>query len=255
MRVLWAAAIFQLRLTVRAPDTIQVCATAPLFTVIFMAITQHAGRGDLTPYATVAPMLMSVWTMALFTAGNVITQERNQGTLEGLVASPAPLAALIAARLTAVTLVSLLTFAEAVLVAGLGFGHWVTARHPALFAVSLVATALGMAGTASILSPLFVLAPSARIIQNTISYPLYLIGGALVPVQDLPSWIRPVSHLIFLSWSADLLRDSLQAQKVASAALRLTVLVLLGALGYLVGYLLFGRLMRRVRRLGTLARV
>ncbi|GAB1644042.1 hypothetical protein KRMM14A1259_44650 [Krasilnikovia sp. MM14-A1259] len=243
---------FQLRQLRRSPDTAQLCVTAPLFTLILLAMTEHAGRGDLAPYAVVAPTLMTLWSAALTLAGQMITEERILGTLEGLVAAPVSLAVLVIGRLSVVTVVGAAAFAEAWLVAGIGFGRWVAPGHPLLFALTVGVAGLATAGTASVLSPLFVLMPTARTIQNTLTYPFYLLGGVLVPVSLLPQWLHPASRAVFLSWAADLLRDSLLARPVGHPGARLLAIAGLGAAGFGVGAYLLHRVLRQVRRTGTL---
>ncbi|MCX5379753.1 ABC transporter permease [Streptomyces sp. NBC_00091] len=253
MRLFLTAARFQLRLAWRSPDTVQVCVTAPLLTIVFLAISDHAGRADLSPYAVVAPTLMSLWLLALYTAGELINVERSLGTLEGLVAAPARFEVLVMGRMCAVTAIGAVSFAESWLVAGLVFDRWLAFPHPAVTAACVLATGFATAGTASILTSLFVLMPSARIIQNTLSYPFYLLGGVLVPVASLPAWLRPESRAVFLSWSADLLRDSLAPAPVSHAVLRLAVILGLGAIGFGLGLVLLRRVLDRVCRLGTLS--
>jgi ABC-2 type transport system permease protein len=243
---------FQFRLALRSPGTLQVWATAPLFTLVFLSIAEHAGRQDLTSYAIVAPTLMGQWTLALGIAGELINDERSQGTLEALIATPGRLSVVIMGRICAVSLIGISALMEAWLVAGVVFGRWIGVPHPLVLTACLLAGALAMSGTASIFSSLFVLMPSARIVQNTLNYPVYLLSGVLVPVATLPAWLRPGSHVIFLSWSADLLRDSLSAPAVDRPLLRVLVIALLGLLGYGLGAVLLARVLRRVRRLGTL---
>ncbi|WP_329395553.1 ABC transporter permease [Streptomyces melanogenes] len=253
MRIFLTGFRFQLRVAWGAPDTVQVCVTAPLFTLVFMAIAEHAERPDLAPFAIVSPTLMSLWTLALFIAGELIGDERRSGTLEALIAVPARLSTLVIGRIFAVTTLGLLSFAEAWLVAGLVFDRWLAVRHPLPFVLCLVVTALAMAATATIFSPLFILLPSARTVQNTLTYPFYLLSGVLIPVAMLPFWLRPASHLIFLSWSGDLLRDSLAAPAPHDVAARLTAVLALGVASHLIGMALLHRVLRRVRRLGTLS--
>ncbi|MFE6739698.1 ABC transporter permease [Streptomyces tubercidicus] len=253
MRIFVTAVRFQLRLIRRSPDTIQVCVTAPLVTLVVMAISEHAGRADLSPYAVVAPTLMSLWLLALYTAGELISEERALGTLEGLVAAPVKLGTLVMGRLCAVTAVGMVAFAESWLMAGVAFGRWLALPHPWVTVACVLATGLATAGTASILSSLFVLMPSARIIQNTLSYPFYLLGGVLVPVSFLPDWLRPASQVMFLSWSADLLRDSLASGPTSHVVPRLAVILGLGAVGAAIGLFLLHRVIHRVRRIGTLS--
>jgi len=97
-----------------------------------------------------------------------------------------------------------------------------------------------------------VLARSARIFQNSLSYPFYVLGGVLVPVALLPGWLQPLTRVVFVSWSADLLRDSLSAAPIADPTLRLAAVLGLGATGLGAGIFLLRRVLVRVRALGTL---
>lgn len=252
MRTLAAGFRFQLTTMRGSIADFQPLITVPFFTVIFLSITEYAGRPDLAPFAVLAPTLIALWGMALLVAGELIDNERWGGTLEALIATPASFALVITGRIAAVTLVSLVAFAETWVVAWAVFGVAVAISHPALLLITVAVTAVAMAGTASMMSAVFVLARSARIFQNSLSYPFYVLGGVLVPVALLPEWLQPLSRVVFLSWSADLLRDSLTPASVADPVLRLGVVLGLGAVGLGIGILLLRRVLVRVRTLGTL---
>ncbi|RDG32047.1 ABC transporter permease [Streptomyces corynorhini] len=253
MRLFLNGFTFQLRLARTSPDTFQVCVTAPLYTLIFLSISEYGTGPDLTAYAIVAPTLMSLWILALSVAGTALTEDRDLGTLEGQIAAPAPMGLTFLGRMCSVVLVGLVAFAETWLVAGLVFGRWLTVPHPVVLGACLLVTGAATAGTAGLLSPLFMLTPSARTLQNTFTFPFYLLGGVLVPVDVLPHWIQPASRVVFLSWGADLMRDSLAGPAVHNPVGRLLVVLLLGAAGYGVGMVLLNRVVGRVRRTGTLS--
>src|SRR6186713_3185476 len=61
----------------------------PLFTLVSIPIFLHAGRPDLVGYGLVAAVLMTIGQMAFFVASEVMHRERQEQTLELLVASPA----------------------------------------------------------------------------------------------------------------------------------------------------------------------
>ena len=255
MRQLWQVFRLQVLMTVRTPNTVHVFVTAPLYTCVFLAITEHAHRRDLAGFAVLAPVLMSLWSMALMAAGELISQERERGTLEAVIATPARYSAVVVARIAAVTALSTLSLGETWAVAYGGFGVAVTVAHPLAFAAGMLLSAAAMAGTATCLSALFVLAPSARILQNTLSFPFFLLGGVLVPVRYLPGWIQPASKAVFLSWSAGLLRATLSPTTLHGVTTSLLAIALLGLAGYATGTLLIDRILRRVRVTGTLAQM
>jgi ABC-2 type transport system permease protein len=243
---------FQTQLQRRSLGDMNMLVTAPLFTLIFLSITQHAGRTDLAPYAVLAPALIVLWRVALVIAGEIIDQDRWNGSLEALIATPARFASIITGRIAAVVLLGLAGFGESWLAAWLGFGVLVPVRHPAAFMATLAATALAMAGTAGVMSALFILTRSARAFTNSLSYPFYILGGVMVPVSFLPDWLEPLSRLVFLSWSADLLRDALNPAGIPDLLPRLGIVLLLGLAGYLTGLVLQHRAVDRLRRTGAI---
>lgn len=248
-----AAFAFQVAYMRRNRDQLMPLFASPLYTVIFLAITRAAGRDDLSGYAVLAPALIALWAVSLMSAGEVIDSERYEGTLEAVVATPASLGVVMFGRVLAVVVVGCLAFVESWLTAAVLFGVVVPIPQPGWFLATLAATVLAMAGTATIMASVFVLARSARTFQNVLSYPIYVLGGVIVPVSLLPGWVQPVSRVVFLSWSADLFRDSLATGPLEAPVGRLGMVVLLGALGFLVGTWMLRRILARVRETGTLA--
>jgi ABC-2 type transport system permease protein len=228
-------------------------ALTPLFTVIFLEIVREAGRHDLAPYAVLAPVLMALWQLSLLNSGEIVEDDRWQGTLELGVAAPVPYAVVVLGRVIAVTVIALTSFVEVWLVAWAVFGVTVDVHHPGAFALTLVATALATAGTATIMASLFIVTRSARTFQNSLSYPFFVLGGVLVPVAFLPNWLEPLASIVFLSWSADLLRATLQTQPVDGLAYRIAMVLLLGVAGFAIGFALLAHMLRRGRRDATLA--
>jgi ABC-2 type transport system permease protein len=243
---------FEVRVLRRSFGELIALVTAPMMTLVFLAITRHAGREDLAPYAVLAPALIALWSAALMISGEIVERERSNGSLEALVATPASFAAVVTGRIAAVTLLSLAAFGESWLAGWLVFRVVVPIWHPVAFAATLAVTALAMAGTASVMSALFVLARSARTFQNSLNYPFYVLGGVMVPVSFLPGWLEPVSRAVFLSWSANLLRDALSPAPVPSLLPRLGAVLGLGVVGYLAGLVLLRRAVDRLRRTGSL---
>jgi ABC-2 type transport system permease protein len=242
---------FQSRQAVSSPELMQVWVTTPLFTVVILAIAEGLGRGDMAGYAVVAATLMAVVSAALLAAGAMVARERAEGTLEPVIAAPVDFGALVLGRLLAVTSLGAAAFAEAYVTAGAVFGAWINVVRPGLFALAVIMTALGAAAAASVLSPLFVLVSSARTVQNTLTYPLYLVSGVLVPLADLPRWVEPVGRLSVLSWLADLLRAALGVASVdVYGAVAAVALLSLGAVG--IQRRLLAAVLRRVREAGTL---
>jgi ABC-2 type transport system permease protein len=250
-RLLSAGCRYQLAVVRAAPSELTWLFVAPLYTVIFLTIVRHSGRTDLTAYAVLGPAAMAIVGMAILSAGEFIDRDRWDGILELELLAPASFPLVLLGRILAVVSVGLVAVAEAWLVAGLGFGEWVEIHHPVVFLVTLLLTVAATAGTATALSAIFVLARSARTFQNSLSFPLFVLGGAVVPVSYLPEWIRPVARLVYLSWATDLLRESTGSGPVEHVLWRWGAIVVLGLAGLVVGMRLVNRVEFRLRMTGT----
>lgn len=240
----------QARLLARKPDDLMLLFTTPLLTVVFLSIFQYAGRSDLGPYAVVGPAMMAVFQMSLFVSGEIIAAEKGNAVFEATITTPARYSTVLFARTLAVTAVSFLALVESIIV-GAFFGVVVHIHHPVVFAGTLVTTAFAMTGTAVAMAALFVVARSARTFQNALSYPFFVLGGVIVPVTFLPVFLQPLSWVVFLSWSSQLLRDSLASAEVEHAGWRLAAVTGLGLVSLIVGELLLRWTLTRTRVNGT----
>lgn len=245
----------QLRIVATDPDYVMPLVTVPMFTITFLAIMRHAGRDDLTSYALLAPVLIALWALALMDAGEIISRDRGQGTLEPTIASPTPIAQVVLGRITAVTAIALVAFAEVWIAARLAFGVTFEVEHTGAFLLTLAATAFAVSGTAVIMAAVFVLSRSPRTFQNSLSFPFYVLGGVLVPVKFLPDWLEPLGSVVFLSWAADLLRATTAVVPIDDFGRRLGMVVLLGLAGYAIGGVVMWFVLRRARSAGTLGLV
>jgi ABC-2 type transport system permease protein len=245
---------FQAVVLRRSPATLITLLTTPFLTLAFAAILKQADKPDLLVYAVIGPSVMAVWGMALMVSGDIIATDRGTGVLEAVIATPAAIAAVIFGRITTVTLTSLLAVPESLLTAWLAFRVSTHVTHPAVLAATLGVTALAMAGTAAAFTAIFVLGRSARTFQNSLTYPFYVLSGAVVPVAVLPGWLHPIAHVVFLSWSSDLVRDCLRPVPIPNAWQRIAIVAVLGLVAYLAGHGAMQVVLRRLRATGSAVR-
>lgn len=253
LRPLLAGARLELRIVRANPDTLIPFFIGPLFTIIFLTIVRHAGRHDLQPDALMAPVLMTLWWFALYQGGMLVTNDRWQGLLESVLATPASLALVILGRIGSIMALGLLGFFEVWAVGELVFRVSIPFEHPLALALTLLTTIFAMAGTAVAFAAFFVLTRNAFTFANSASFPFYVLGGVFVPVAILPGWIQPVTKAVFMSWSADLLRSSLKAAPIHDEWGRIGMVLLLGSLSFVLGRIVLHYVLRKMRTTGELA--
>ena len=253
MTAAFTAFRMQLRLAFRTPNFWMAQSTAPPQTLLFLSVIDAFDRPDLVVHALLAPMLVSMWGTAVWTGGAVVRDDRWSGRLELHAASPTNYGIVVAARVGAVVLLSLLTVPITLFTAWATYRVTLSVAHPWLLSIVLVTTALAITATGVIFTSMTILSRVGNTFQNSASYPLLLLGGAFVPLALLPGWVHPLGRLVFLSWSSDLLRDAVTDPTVTRWPARLGMVVLLGGLGFLIGQRLIRVIMRRVAVTGTLS--
>lgn len=251
MSVVWPAMRLQFQLLRSSNDYLLELVRAPILACILLALAAYHHRSDLVPNALVAPMLMALWGTGLLLAGQLIDVDRELGILEPLIATPAPLPGLLISRVLATSALNVVVLAEVWLVAWF-VGAAVPVYHPIVFIGGLMVSAFAMICASLLLAAFFIATRTALPFQNSLTYPLLVLGGVFVPVASLPEWLQPLGRLVFLSWSADLLRDSLRPGPVAEPLARMGVVIGLGGIALGAGLLVLRRVLNRVRADGSL---
>jgi ABC-2 type transport system permease protein len=216
--------------------------------VIFAGIAAAMFRAGVRPgsllYGAIGAGMVGMWTTALIGSGQAITRQRFDGVLELLVAAPPPFVLVLAPITVASAAVGTYSLGMTLLCGRLLFGVPVHIAHVGLLAPAVAATVLGLGALGLVMASVFVLYRHANAVTNLLHYPVYLVGGMLVPATLLPAWTHPLAWLLPVTWGADAIR----AAVLGGAALP----ALAACLGLTVCYLALGALL--VRRFEMLAR-
>jgi len=224
---------------------------SPLASAIYILMARHLGRTEATSYVVLAPMLFGMWGTAIVASGEAISSERGEGTLELLIAAPAPAALVAVGRIIAMTAESLVAVPLTLIVAAL-LGMPLEIREPGLFALGIFALVLSTAAIGMLFASLFVLARSTRLFQNVIGWPLWILSGVAFPLAVLPEAMRPLAAFVALSWGAAVLRGA-AAGAGASWGIGLAAVLVLSVAYATLGARLFIGIERRVRVDGSLS--
>lgn len=245
----------QLSLAFRTPNYWMVLISTPPQVILFLSVVDAFDRPDLMTNALMAPILMNMWSTSLWTGGSVMRDDRWRGLLEMHAAAPQAYGLVVASRVSAVVLLSLLVVPVTLITAVLTYGIDVQIASPGILVLTMTITALAMTGTGIIFSSMTILSRAAVTFQAAASYPFLLLGGVFVPLELLPAWLQPLGRLVFLSWASDLVRDSVAAAVVEDAAVRLGVLTSLGVAGFVAGQWLIRVVLHKVRVSGEISAI
>jgi ABC-2 type transport system permease protein len=242
----------QARLFRRNPGQLLIFMTIPFFSAIFLSGVEQAGKSSLVGYAVVGPAMIGLWVASLDLGGSIINLERTQGTFELQLIAPASFSRVLLGRTLTITGAGMFTFVESILFARFVFGVAIHIVQPLPMVLTLVATAVAMAGSSTAMAALFVATRSAQLYSSALGYPFYILGGVVVPITLLPLWIRPLSWLTYLYWSSALLRDSVTAAPITQLGWKLLAVLALGIIAYVAGLRMTGWVINRLRGEGTI---
>ena len=226
--------------------------TPVVYTVVFLLMARSFGRAEaLAAYVVIGPALMSISYSALATGGVIIGEERGGGTLELLVAAPAPVALAILGRVGANTVLSLLAIPLTLGTAQLLGVNLVVTDAP-LAGIGIIALGISTMAVTLLFTSALVFARSAGIIQNLVFFPIWILSGVAFPLAVLPEWTRPLSYLLPLTYLAEMIRSATRGADESSLALDGVALVGLTILYAVVGYWLFATAIRSIRANGKI---
>ncbi|MEV0391390.1 ABC transporter permease [Nonomuraea sp. NPDC050643] len=176
---------------------------------VFMTVTMLAANQAVAgTRIAIGCGLLGLWGAIVWKFGMVLRQERQQGILPGIVSRPTGLVLVLAGKsLGAVLRSSVLTVLTVGAVAAAA-GRPVHIAAPVGFAITALATLVSAATLGLLLCSVFLLTRSAVRIAETLTYPVFILGGLLVPTSVLPDWAQWLSTLVSLRWAAELLLDA-----------------------------------------------
>ncbi|MDE3113319.1 MAG: ABC transporter permease [Chloroflexota bacterium] len=222
----------------------------PVVQMTFFALLGKYGAAQPLDFYLVGNALLVAY-QATFTVANAVGDERWQGTLQYVVASPANRAIVFFGRGVGHALDGTLTIVVAFLIAllyGLDLSHAnVAGLAAAIFVASFSATAFGL-----FLGAAAYLVLDANFLANLAMFVLLLLTGTNVPLSDLPPFLSPVSQILPLTRSVAAARMLATGGAFADAIPLIAQDVVIGALWGVAGLVLFGWLEVQARRRGTL---
>jgi ABC-2 type transport system permease protein len=221
-----------------------------IFASIAFFMFESGSREGTLLYVALGAGLMGIWSSTLFGSGGLISWQRWQGTLELLVAAPAPIIVVIVSMTLATASIGLYSIVATLFWGRLFFGVPLEFAHPFQLAVALPATVLCLGMLGLVLASTFVLARNANAFSNLLEYPVWLATGLLVPLTLLPGWVEPLSWVLAPSWG---IRATRGAALGGGAWLEIGMCLLLGAVYLAVGVVCFRNFERLARQRATLA--
>ena len=213
LRSVAALTALELRLTARRGENVLVTLVIPAAVLLFFGgVAVPPGMPD-RPADHLLPgsIALAIVAAGLVNLGIATAYERSYGVLKRLGGAPLPRWGLLVAKAAALLVLELVQVALLVAVAMVAFG-WGAGPgwSPILAAVALVLGTLTFAALGLLLAGTL-RAEATLALANGLFLGFLMLGGLVVPVEQLPSFLKPVAAFLPATALADLLRIALDS--------------------------------------------
>jgi ABC-2 type transport system permease protein len=199
----------ELRAVARNGEQLLLILGIPILLLVFFSLVDVLPTGTDDPIDFLAPgiLALAVMSTAMVSLGIATGFERSYHVLKRLGATPLGRGGLVIAKIATVVAVELVQFAILVPVAyALGWGpsgpNWILAAA-AVVAGTLAFAGIGLTLAGRLRGEINLAA------QNGLYLVLLLLGGMVIPFDELPSGLRVVARVLPSGALADVLRDAL----------------------------------------------
>ena len=204
-------------------------------------------------FAVIGIALLRIVQTGLTSFATRLRQEQTTGTLEALLATPAPTSIVIlfsaAYDLLRATLLAGLLMVAAIAFFGVDFDSGAAGASAA--AVTLAILLVLFASLGVLLAAFTIVFKQTTAVLGLAVTGLALLGGVYFPLDLLPEPLSTIGELLPFTWGLDVLRDALLANDVELD--RIVVLAAVSAAALPLSFWVFAVALRRARRDGSLA--
>ena len=226
----------------------------PIFFLIFlgMAPIRFPGTGEGSYISFLAPGIIGmILLFASMGAGMNLLWDKEFGFLKEIMVAPVKRHTIILGK-TAGGVTTALIQGLVILILALPLGLKLTGIYPQFTITGFILGFLAAIGFMVLIGFTFVglgVSFASRmkdfhgfqLIWNFILFPVFLLSGALLPLDSFPGWLKPVAYANPLTYGVDGLRASLTGASAMPIFIDFTALIISSAIMIFIGVYLFSR--------------
>jgi ABC-2 type transport system permease protein len=205
-RVLTSGLLTHFKMLSRSPFDLWVVVASPLIFATLAHFLFTGASHSTMLVAALASGVMGVWSSATASGSGVLQAQRRLGTLELLVAAPAPFWSILLPISVAIAGIGIYSIATGLVYVRLIFGVPIVVENWFAFCVAVPLLIVSIGALGFLFTAAFVRFRSAFMVGNLFEWPIWLICGLLIPISVLPGWLQPVSWLFAPTWGMAALR-------------------------------------------------
>ena len=203
--------------------------------------------GHSSYFDFIAPGIMAMTVMMSVMTGlpAAISQEKEVGTLDGMMVAPINRLSIIIGKTLAQTTRGLLQGVLILILASLLFGVSIQGSILLVFALLLLGV-FSFVGLGVVLTSFAKDQETAMMVMMTLMFPMMFLSGVFFPVQQMPWYMQDISKALPLTYAADALRKVMVlGAGIPEIATELIVLIAFGVIMIAIAVPVFKRAMTR----------
>ncbi|MCI4365652.1 MAG: ABC transporter permease, partial [Thermoplasmata archaeon] len=192
----------------------------PLTQMVFFAFVVRLGGGGgaQIAFTAVGNAVATVTYSSVFSVCQTTDSEKQQGTMEHLLVSPANRLALYLGRGLIPILISFATVTVGLVYARYLFGVGIPLATVPGLVVSVVLTAFAMVGFGLLLGGVALYLRTSIILGNIFLFIGLLLSGVNFPVSNLPASLQWVGYALPLTWGLSAIRGAISGDSLGTLA-------------------------------------
>jgi len=228
----------------------------PLTQMVFFAFVVQLGGGGASEIAftAVGNAVATVTYSSVFSVCQTTDSEKQQGTMEHLLVSPANRFALYFGRGLIPILISLATVAVGLVYAALLFGVAIPVSVLPTLAISVVLTAFAMVAFGLLLGGVALYLRTSIILGNIFLFVGLLLSGVNLPLSSLPVPLQWAGDALPLTWGIAAIRAALAGDSIGSIEVYWAAVALAAVISFGAAVSLWKVFERRALSTGSIAR-
>lgn len=216
----------------------------------FVLIGTYGGSQPLTFY--LVGNVIGAATLTAFGVSQAVADERQQGTLSYLLATPAARVPIFFGRAALHVADGMVNMVAALSIAILLFGLRIPVEGVLGMTAAMLAAVVAICGVGLLLGAVAYVVLDTAVLANFAMFVILLLSGANVPLSELPGAVAAVSQAIPLTRTIEAARLYADGAPFVAGLGLLLGDVAIGAAYGVAGYIVFGRLETLARRNGRL---
>ena len=203
--------------------------------------------GHSSYFDFIAPGIMAMTVMMSVMTGlpAAISQEKEVGTLDGMMVAPINRLSIIVGKTLAQTARGLLQGVIILVLASLLFGVSIQGSIILVFALLLLGV-FSFVGLGVVLTSFAKDQETAMMVMMTLMFPMMFLSGVFFPIQQMPWYMQDISKMLPLTYAADALRKVMVlGAGIPQITTELTVLIVFGVVMIGIAVPVFKRAMTR----------